>query len=182
VRVIREYDASNTLTAAGYEWGEPDDARAILFLAVLAITAGLALLAADMATKSAMAIPLCGLAAASAWTAYALYKHRFRKRALIFRSDGRIEAPRGVPDTLWPRYRIAGHHGYILNIAKLADHEPGGRTRHRTALYAMNGNIVRVTGDVHPDAAHRVAAQLTAALQDIRTTTGWSADVPVKED
>lgn len=179
MKLIREYDAGGKLIGAGYEWGEPDDARLVLFLIVAALAIGMALFAADMIVKSAMAVPLFGLSAATAWLARAIYKHRFRKRALIFRSDGSIEAPRGVPGTIWPRFRIEGHHGHVLNVAKLADPEPGGKIRHRTALYATNGNIVRVTGDVHPDVAHRVAAQLTSALQEIRTAMGWSADAPV---
>jgi hypothetical protein len=175
MKTIREYDASNNLVAAGYEWGEPDDRRLILFLGLAAGSLGLAVLGIDLVTKSWAAVPaLCG-AAAAAWASYEVYKRRRRTRSLIFRCDGSIDAPHRLPDFLWPRYQVGGHHEHIASIGQLVDHEPGGKRQNRTALYAKNGNIVRVTGDVHPDIAHRVAVQLSAALQDIRDTMAWSA-------
>lgn len=179
MKPVREYDASGKLVAAGYEWGELDGFRVILFLAVAALALGLALFALDLVTKSLASLPLFILASAAAWAAHELHKRRHRTRSLIFRDDGAIEAPHRLPDFSWPRYRVEGHHEDILNISKLVDHEPGGKTSHRAAIYAANGNIVRVTGEVHPDIAHKVAAQLTAALQEIRAATSWSANAPV---
>lgn len=175
MKPIREYDANSNLVAAGYEWGELDDLRLKLFLVLAAGSLGLALLGIDLFGKSWASLPaLCG-SPASAWAAFELHKRRFRPRSLIFRDDGSIDAPHRLPDFTWPRYRVSGHHQDIGNIGQLVDHEPDGKRQHRTALYAKNGNIVRVTGDVHPDVAHRVAVQLSAALQDIRDAMAWSA-------
>lgn len=181
---IREYDAHNNLVAAGYEWGEPDRLRLILVLAAAALALVLALSGAELIEKNASAsgIAVFGLAAVCAWAAFAIYKRRFRTRSLIFRDDGTIDAPHRLPDFTWPRYRVDGHHRDIGNIGQLVDHDPDGKREHRTALYAKNGNIVRVTGDVHPDIAHKVAVQLTAALHEIRETMAWRASAAAMEN
>lgn len=174
MNIIRERDAGGNLVAAGYEWGEPNDVWNFLISVIGAaglfvILLGIVLL--KKAFVSAQAIPVGGIIRYGAhWT----YPHIFRPRSLIFRDNGKISMPFRVPGYFRPYYELSAHHDQIVSIERVFDDSGDGKgQRHRAAIYFRSGNIVRITNPVHPDDAHMVAVQLTAALQEIRQAAAW---------
>ncbi|MCK1281773.1 hypothetical protein IVB46_41820 [Bradyrhizobium sp. 61] len=176
-QVIREYDIDGKLVAAGYEWGEPNDL-------IMHLSAGFILAAVGIATISSYVMKthvLGGLlllsgSALLGYAGYKLSKVVFRPRSFIFNLDGAMRMPHGVPE--FGRLRaINGHHGKVGTIEKIRDEGPHGGPRgvHRVAMFSKEGHIVRISKALHPDDAHLVSVQLTAALQEIRDEIAWRA-------
>jgi hypothetical protein len=177
-RVIRLRDGQGGLAAAGYEWGEFSGLR-FACAALLAAGGYCALMFSIEAFREGGAAfqpisltALCAMGVAFFW------KRRFVARSLIFHLDGGMEMPQAVPGYLWRYQHIKGHHRDVNTIERIRDEEvKDGKTEvtHKTAIYFRSGNIVRVSRPLHPDMAHKVAIQLTAALQEIRDELGWQA-------
>lgn len=170
MKVIRDYGADGRLAAAGYAWGEPDALRLAAALAVYAAGLGVTLFGVDvLKTSMLFGVPVLVTGLGLFVAAYAVYQHRFRPRSLIFEADGRMSAPQRLPEFWWPRYEIRGHHDQVVRIAAVEERRPDGSgMEYRAAIYFRSGNIVRVSGPVHRDDAHKIAVQLTLALEELR--------------
>jgi hypothetical protein len=176
-QVIREHDTGGKLIAAGYRWGEHNDLIASLSAGCMLAAVGIALISLHVMKTNLLggALLLIGCALLG-YAGYYVSKAVFRPRALIFELDGAMRMPHGVPQS-WRRRAIDGHHGNIGTIEKVRDVGPQGGPRviHRVALFGKGGRIIRISKALHPDDAHLVAVQLTAALQAIRDEIAWSA-------
>jgi len=175
MKEIRESQGGD-LRAAGYQWEEPTDIRLLLFLGFAAAgTIGVMLCIDAFITihrdPLRFAAMICFTAPAFF---FAYYFHvEGRPRSLIFHANGSIEMPEGVPG-FWFREWIGGHHECIVSIERVVDDGRNGSGKeYRAALYSRGGDVVRITGPVHPDMAHRVAVQLTKALQELRSSEAY---------
>lgn len=169
-QVIREHDSDGRLVAAGYEWGEPNEI-------ITYLSAGLILAAVGMATISILVLKtyppgaflLLSGSVAMGYAGFKLSQLVFRKRSLVFGLDGAMRMPHGVPEYWRPR-AINGHLGKVSTIERIRDENPHGgrRGEYRVAMFGKEGHILRISKALHPDDAHLVSVQLTAALQEIR--------------
>lgn len=94
-----------------------------------------------------------------------------RNRSLYFLSDGSTWAPDG----------FTGHHGYqampyeqadIVSFEALRCDAANGQPVHRVAAYLRNGDVMHVAAGLTMVEAHKVAVQLSNALQAMRA---WRA-------
>ncbi|MBZ0149383.1 MAG: hypothetical protein K8F62_17850 [Pseudorhodoplanes sp.] len=169
MKTIRAHDDDGNLVAAGYEWGEPDVARMLVAMAVFVAGLLATLFGLDLLKTNILGIPPLAVGLATFWIAGKLYLHRFRPRSLVFEADGKMSAPRRLPGFWRPFYEISGHHDQVAAIGVVQDDRDDGKGKeHKTAIYFRSGKIVRVTNPVHQDDAHKVAVQLTAALEALR--------------
>jgi len=169
MRTIREYDAYNELVAAGYEWGEPCTYREIAAIIVFLVGAAASAAGLILLKSTWLGLPIAGFGLFMLVWAYELYLDRFRPRSLIFTPFGTMNMPQRVPGFWWPRYEIKGHHEDAVAISVVQDESDDGNGKdHKAAIYFRSGNIVRVSGPVHPDDAHKIAVQLTTALEAVR--------------
>lgn len=176
---IRRRDASRRLAASGYRWGEPRENVKMLVLvaASLNVMAALCVLIAlaFMTNKAPWIAGLLICVAIYGALVLVIQRFGFRPRAVIFCADGTTTLPFGIP---WFRKHRAlrDHHEAIVSI------EAGSvRGKDEVAIFSREGSIITVSRFLHPEDAHRVAVQLTAALKELREDLA-SAGKPVHED
>ncbi len=174
MNIIREHDEGGNLVAAGYEWGEPNGLWNFLIIVLCAAGLIVTFLGIVLLKRTIMGASLIPLGGIILYGAHLAYPRSFRPRSLIFREDGKISMPLRVPGYFRPYYELSAHHDQIVSIERTFDDSGDGRGKsHKAAIYFKSGDIVRVTNPVHPDDAHMVAVQLTAALQEIREAAAW---------
>lgn len=97
-------------------------------------------------------------------------------RSMIFHRDGRVEMPSGFP--YHPQFlEMSQPHGEIVSIeARVAPWQlPQNPFRHDVAVYRRDGDIVHVARLLRADEAHKVAVQLSLALNDMRSALANAA-------
>lgn len=163
---IREHDASGRLIAAGAEWNEPrvlvqESVFAVAVIVVLAAIAGcVGAVAAD--EKSVWLLVLAGSIGVLAGLRR-VWKRAWRRRSLVFRKDGSMPMPHGLPH--FPRNRhVGGDHAWIGSIEVKA--RPC--QQHEVVLYCAGGDVVTVATRLDEWRAHKVAVLLTTALGAMR--------------
>jgi hypothetical protein len=173
-QVIRERDAQNRLTAAGFSWPEVSQAWLVAGLFVL----GMGTLMAVGAMLNGMFTPYhpyAGPPPAGAGPGLLmmglgvllLVVACLRRRTIIFTVEGDILAPQGLPGQIG-RDRVGGHHDSIASLENMQMKDEKGVVR----LISYGGDTVYLSGQVHRDTALKVAVQLTKALNEIRQAGG----------
>lgn len=171
VQPIREHDRDGKLVAAGVEWVEK---RMWLFTLSLPIMVpaffiwlgGTVKSLSNHATEaSVMAAVLGGLVFFGGM--WFLTDGVPRKRSVLFRADGSIETPQGLPTISWFVLKHTGFIGHrqIGSIEVGQDPEHGIDVR----IYSTEGDKIVVGRHFfEPDFAHKIAVMLQKALHDIR--------------
>ncbi|HEV7276529.1 MAG TPA: hypothetical protein VGN80_09605 [Devosiaceae bacterium] len=173
---IREHDDKGRLVKSGAEWREKRWWLALFGVGVFCLgVAGLLLAwmfdhlypghpAAFNTALLSSPLLLLGImwAGPSSW----------RKRALIFHADGRMEMPYGLPYHPFRR-AIEGHHKVLISIEqeRHADH-----TSSVTGI-STGGDSVGIAKDVTKYQALKVAVQLTRALNELRQDLASGAEL-----
>ncbi len=95
-----------------------------------------------------------------------------RPRQLLFYRDGRMLAPLGFA-AYAARYKsMSGHLADVVSIEARQTASTHDATKtaytHGVVLFKRGGDVTYIAKHLHPDAAHKVAVQLTLALTELR--------------
>ena len=175
---IDERDNAGQLTATGVEWTERSlrleaGMKLLLFVGLLVAVPAVAATFMLAISKGLWALVPAAIAAV-AFSPF-FWHHRVtgkgKPRSLIFRRNGTVSAPYGLPN--WPKVReISGQQTDVVSFE-------AGQTlsnlevqytdySHGVLLYKRDGDMVVVAKHLHPSEAHKVAVQLSIAIAELR--------------
>lgn len=171
IRPIREHDRDGNLVAAGVEWVEK---RMWLFRLSLPVMIPAFFIWVGGTIKTLGSNPTDASAAAAVLGGVVYFGGMFFlirrvpcKRSLIFRADGSIDAPEGLPTI---SQLVLKHTGFIGH-AQIGSIEVGEDPEHGidVRIYSTEGDKIVVGRHFfEPDFAHKIAVLLQKALHEIR--------------
>jgi len=187
---VEDRDENGNLQEFGVYWteGRVGLEQFASFVVCVLCLAGLGATAVGFATWTpATGVPIGvfgGVAVFLIWGGWELLKLCFRmpgrKRELTFSRDGTIYAPFGMAAYPSEWVYVTGHHADIVSIEARQFAFPEGQRKpwyaHGVTIYKRNGQMTHVAKHLEQEEAHRLAVNLTQALEAMReelATSVW---------
>ncbi len=169
---IEKRDSNGQLTVSGLEWTEGRlwllNIWAVTMM-VLTVAGVISLVCAAALSAKLLLLPIAILCAGALLNEVGVPQKR---RQLLFHRDGLILAPLGFASAPRDHDRVDGKVSEIISIEKQQHVSPEkngcDRFTDGVVLYLRNGGTCWVAKNLDPFDAHKVAVQLTTALQELR--------------
>jgi hypothetical protein len=167
---VRRQGSQGRLIASGYVWEATRPKVQVIMLLLLGLGGlGLALMISSFFNPikdiwiAAVGAVVCLPAA------YVAFRFRLGQCGFIFHERGPVEAPYGLP---WPRIHkkhLPCAAAEVKSVGMLQSRDPENRNLYSVVLYLHNGDVIHLTSkDYKFELAHKVASELTNALEELR--------------
>lgn len=163
---IRDHDGNGRLIAAGYQWDEFPHIR-LLFIGAVLVSSTYLCVVNSRTGGVAAALPFVLSGAISIAVGTWLWECR---RTIVFRRDGNVLAPNGLPNRLGVR-RMRIDSAAIASIEVTRECEGAG-----VAIYTVDGETFVISHKLKSPDARLVAVQLTKALRELRESQATVAN------